>query len=430
MANVSNLTIGSTGTYQHDRDAGSLPVATWDVGSTLYISGTVATAPSNGRQDFYNVTYNTPGLTPNINLGWDSITIRGNIHVINTGIARWYMTAPLANDSSIFTIMGDIIMTGGTYSTNGSGNANTKIVVHQYGNIDVTGGNLSVSRGSQGSGTGSTRWYLHNGNFSMSNATTQNSNLTNAWFVFDKTGVQTLTLGAGNTLTSLPIEVSGGTVLDMGASKLRGSGRFMLDAGATLATTTEGGIDSAVLVTGTVSLDSGASFIFHGSAPQITGLTMPATVLNLDIDNAAGVTLSRPTTINGILRLKNGVFDNTIPFSLGPIGSISFEGGSLLHPLGVGDGPDGLPTKFFVDQNYPNPFNPTTTIRFGLPGDALVTAKVYDVLGQEMMTLYAGKMIAGMHELTFNPVNLGSGVYLCRIQAGNAVETRRMMYIK
>jgi hypothetical protein len=39
-------------------------------------------------------------------------------------------------------------------------------------------------------------------------------------------------------------------------------------------------------------------------------------------------------------------------------------------------------------------------------------------------------MIAGVHDLTFSPVNLGSGIYLCRIEAGNAVETRRMMYIK
>jgi hypothetical protein len=306
-------------------------------------------------------------------------------------------------------------------------------VIHQYGNIVVTGGNLSVSRGSQGSGTGSTRWYLHNGNFSMSNATTQNSNLTNAWFVFDKQGVQTLTLGAGNTLSSLPIEVSAGTTLDMGASKLRGTGRFMLDAGATMATTLGGGVDSAVnplVVTGPIAMDTGASFMFSGSATQVTGMTMPATVNNITINNSAGVTLSRATTINGVLHLVAGVFDNTIAFTLGAGGSISYEGGSLLVPLGVGPGPDQLPTKFFVNQNYPNPFNPTTTIRFGLPAEAQVTAKVYNMLGQAVATLFTGKMIAGVHDLTFNPVNLGSGIYLCRIQAGNAVQTRRMMYIK
>jgi hypothetical protein len=430
MGNVSNLTIGSTGTYQHDRDGGSLPVATWDDGSTLYLTGPTGSAPSNGKQHFFNVTYNTPGLLSNLNLGWDTLTIRGNITVVNTSAARWQMAAPAAGDSSIFTLAGDVIVTGGSYSSNGTSNANTKIVIHQLGNIVVTGGNLSVSRGSQGSGTGSTRWYLHNGNFSMSNATTQNSNAANAWFVFDKPGVQTLTLGAGNTLTALPIEVSAGTTLDMGASRLRGSGRFMLDAGATMSTTLAGGVDTAVSVSGAVTMDTAASFIFDGSAAQVTGLTMPATVKNLVINNPAGVKLSQATTINGVLHLVAGVFDNTIAFTLGAGGSISYEGGSLLVPLGVGPGAGQLPVKFFVNQNYPNPFNPTTTIRFGLPAEAQVTAKVYNMLGQAVATLYAGKMIAGVHDLTFNPVNLGSGIYLCRIQAGNAAETRRMMYIK
>jgi hypothetical protein len=177
-------------------------------------------------------------------------------------------------------------------------------------------------------------------------------------------------------------------------------------------------------------MDTGASFMFNGSAAQVTGMTMPATVNNLTINNSAGVTLSRATTINGVLHLVAGVFDNTISFTLGASGSISYEGGSLLIPLGVGPGPDQLPAKFFVNQNYPNPFNPVTTIRFGLPGEAQVTAKVYNMLGQVVATLFSGKMIAGVHDLTFNPVNLGSGIYLCRIQAGNAVETRRMMYIK
>src|SRR5213075_2703267 len=112
---------------------------------------------------------------------------------------------------------------------------------------NVTGGNFSVSRGSQAA-TGTTTWYMHTGNFSMSGAVTQNSTTLagGGKFVFDKAGIQTLTLGSGNTLSALPIEVASGTTFDMGVSQLRGSGLFTLNSGATLRTGNAGGLDSAI----------------------------------------------------------------------------------------------------------------------------------------------------------------------------------------
>ena len=51
-----------------------------------------------------------------------------------------------------------------------------------------------------------------------------------------------------------------------------------------------------------------------------------------------------------------------------------------------------IPTKFFMSRNYPNPFNPVTKIKFEIPGqawndNALVTLKVYNILGKEVATL-------------------------------------------
>jgi hypothetical protein len=184
-------------------------------------------------------------------------------------------------------INGDIIQLGGTLTSNGTGNGNTKITIEQYGNVTVTGGNFSVSRGSQG-GTGSTRWYLYNGNFSMSNATTQNSNPTNARFVFSKAGIQSLTIGSGNTLTALPFEVEGGTTLNLGTSALAGSGTVMVDADATLQCASPGGLDAALAVSGAKTFSTVSSYIFDGSSAQVTGDAMPDTLASLTINNASG----------------------------------------------------------------------------------------------------------------------------------------------
>ncbi|MFN0158704.1 MAG: immunoglobulin domain-containing protein [Bacteroidota bacterium] len=90
----------------------------------------------------------------------------------------------------------------------------------------------------------------------------------------------------------------------------------------------------------------------------------------------------------------------------------------------------GLPTEFALDQNFPNPFNPSTTIRYALPNDVDVTLTIYDVLGQEVVTLIDGFHVAGRYEAQLHGLNLSSGIYLYRLQAGSFVETRRLTLIK
>jgi len=427
------LTIADSGVYEHARNAGGIPISIWAEGSTLLMSALADTAPNDRDQDYYNITFNTPGLLANLNMNLDSNTVSGDIRVINTGVSRWYLTTATANDSSTVTLMGDVIVENGMFATQGTSNANTKFTVHHYGNIIVTGGNFSLSRGSQTNGT--TTWYLHEGNFSMSNATTQSSTspADNAKFVFCKAGTQILTLGDGVTLNRFPIEVASGTTLDMGSSALAGTGQFILKEGATLMTALPGGIDailSGLDPAATVNLSQGASYGFNGTSAQVTSVLMPDTVTNLTINNAAGVTLSQATTINGVLHLVAGVFDNTIPFILGPNGSISFEGGSLLIPVSVELVNTTIPETFFVEQNYPNPFNPATRIRFGLPSASQVTVKIFNISGQEVAMLFNGHKTAGVYELEFDATNLSSGVYFYQIQAGSNVQVKRMLLLK
>jgi hypothetical protein len=102
------------------------------------------------------------------------------------------------------------------------------------------------------------------------------------------------------------------------------------------------------------------------------------------------------------------------------------------------DGDGLLPYTNRLDQNYPNPFNPSTSIQFELKSDAVVTIKIYNIIGEEVSTLADRKaMSEGVNELEFNAANLPSGVYFYRILAVKPGEnspmfsaTRKMMFMK
>ena len=96
---------------------------------------------------------------------------------------------------------------------------------------------------------------------------------------------------------------------------------------------------------------------------------------------------------------------------------------------------DNLPTTFGLEQNYPNPFNPTTQIEFSLPVASNVDLTVFNVLGQEVKSVFSGEMPAGNHTVTWDGTSgtgnsVSSGVYFYRLEAGNFVETKKMMLLK
>lgn len=89
-----------------------------------------------------------------------------------------------------------------------------------------------------------------------------------------------------------------------------------------------------------------------------------------------------------------------------------------------------VPDKFSLSQNYPNPFNPTTTIKFQIKDTRFVTLKVYDMMGKEVATLVNEKLKTGIYESKFNGGNLTSEIYFYKLQAGNYIETKKMILIK
>lgn len=93
------------------------------------------------------------------------------------------------------------------------------------------------------------------------------------------------------------------------------------------------------------------------------------------------------------------------------------------------------PSIFALEQNYPNPFNPSTKITYSLAADSKVSLKVFDVLGQEVMSLVNADVAAGTHEVDFNASVLGSGIYFYKLEAtgadgSNFIDVKKMTLTK
>jgi len=90
-----------------------------------------------------------------------------------------------------------------------------------------------------------------------------------------------------------------------------------------------------------------------------------------------------------------------------------------------------IPEGFVLEQNYPNPFNPTTTIKFALAETQNAELKIYDVIGNEVATLFNGIADgANVYEAEFNATSLSSGIYFYRLATEQKVENRKMLLIK
>jgi hypothetical protein len=83
-----------------------------------------------------------------------------------------------------------------------------------------------------------------------------------------------------------------------------------------------------------------------------------------------------------------------------------------------------------LHQNYPNPFNPKTIIKYDLPQQTKVLLKIYDILGNEVITLVNETKPSGQYEVEFDGTNLSSGVYFYRIEAGEFIETKKLILLR
>ena len=97
--------------------------------------------------------------------------------------------------------------------------------------------------------------------------------------------------------------------------------------------------------------------------------------------------------------------------------------------------PQLVASEYQLNQNFPNPFNPITTVRYDLPEDSFVDVTVYDMLGNVVNNLVNNNQSSGYKSIQWDATNnqgepVSAGVYLYKIQAGDFVDTKKMVLLK
>ena len=97
---------------------------------------------------------------------------------------------------------------------------------------------------------------------------------------------------------------------------------------------------------------------------------------------------------------------------------------------GIDYGKHITPEVYHLFPNYPNPFNATTTLRYSIPIHEHVHIEIFSLIGQKIATLVNEKKDKGRHEIIWNAINIASGIYLCRMQAGDFSHTKKIILLK
>jgi hypothetical protein len=97
--------------------------------------------------------------------------------------------------------------------------------------------------------------------------------------------------------------------------------------------------------------------------------------------------------------------------------------------------PEELPRDFFVSNNYPNPFNPSTRINYSIPSRGILQITIYNILGQQVKSLYDGRVNAGFYQLSWDGTDnqgmqVGSGIYLINFRFNDSIETRKAVLLR
>ena len=199
---------------------------------------------------------------------------------------------------------------------------------------------------------------------------------------------------------------------------------FAAGNNSTLLRTTNGGSPWSLVVTGFTNVSFRSIQFYDNSTGYLVGSNgFIARSTNGGL-NWVQQTTTNSNQINGI----NFINRDTL-YAAGDAGTIlsTFNGG---NPIGINLISNSAPGEFKINQNYPNPFNPATNIEFEIPENSFVSLIVYDQLGKVVENLVNNELKPGTYKYSWNASSYPSGVYFYKIQAGEFVQTKKMILIK
>ena len=101
-----------------------------------------------------------------------------------------------------------------------------------------------------------------------------------------------------------------------------------------------------------------------------------------------------------------------------------------IAPIGIKNISSNVPNQFKLYQNFPNPFNPVTNIKFEIANYTFSKIIIYNILGKEIERLVNEKLKPGEYEVNWDATNYPSGIYFYTIEAGNYVNSKKMVLVK
>ncbi|MBI5217550.1 MAG: immunoglobulin domain-containing protein [Bacteroidia bacterium] len=413
---------------------GTIPTASWNSTSTCTISGytTNTTAPAGLSQTFGNFTWNCASQTSTISFTGLLTTVTGNLTITSTGTGVFYLTT--TTDFTL-NVTGNVACNGGTFGINettGIGIVNVtgnfsmtnnaylqlavdgNVTMNITGTITISGVGAPTLDFSAGLGTGTIN--LQSG-FTCSAATASITNSIavagRAVFNFSGTANQaySITPALGTAIINFTVNASAIVSID-NTNKIDGAGTFTLASAGTLKIGSTAGIVSAgasgnIQNTGTRTFNIAGNYEYNGTAAQVTGNALPATVNNLTTNNAAGVTFSAAVAVSGNLSVSSGSLSNggfAITGTAG--GALSVAAASTLTLTST----SAFPASFGT-----NTLNATSTVNYAGTAQAIAT-QTYGHLtlsGSGTKTLAATTSVAG--NLSTNGVTVATAGYTLNI---------------
>ena len=334
------ITVASGGKFQHAMNGGTLPTATWSVGSSCEISGVTNTIPSGITQNFQNFIWNCAGQNTSINFAGALQNVKGDLTMANSGTGLVFFDYQGNNTSlivggnffikggttylcvngntSVTLSSGDIIVSGGAFNFNQAGGTaygNLSATVYLTGNLTITGGVVDMSMSTANNSSKGLGTIYISGNLSVtgSGVITESSSSAKGIIYFNGTTATQNFVSNRNITNMIDYNVNTGAILNMDSCIATGTGTFTLNTGAGLILAHSGGIaktamDGNVQTTGVRSFSTGSDYTYNGRSAQISGNALPSLVRSLTLNNSYNCTLTASTTISSTADFIAGIW--------------------------------------------------------------------------------------------------------------------------